>query len=111
MLTGIEARGVSGAKAAAARLCARGIERVVVTLGARGLVYLERGPHRARHLAGKRVKATDTTGAGDTFVGYLAAELARGIALAPALELANKAAARSVTRRGAVPSIPKRNSL
>ena len=48
----------------------------------------------------------DTIGAGDTFTGALAAALARGEALASAMQWANAAAALSVTRHGAIKGIP-----
>jgi ribokinase len=111
MLTGSGVKTLADARRSAKALRARGIANVVITLGAKGLVYLEEGTKQPVHIAAKRVKAVDTTGAGDTFVGYLAGALAQKSTLRPALELANRAAARSVTKRGAIPSIPKRRSL
>ena len=55
---------------------------------------------------GHFVKAVDTTGAGDCFVGALAARLAQGVAVREALEYANKAASICVQRMGAAPSMP-----
>ena len=55
---------------------------------------------------GRVVKAVDTTGAGDCFVGALAAQLAGGAALRAALTFANAAASISVQRMGAGPSMP-----
>jgi ribokinase len=52
------------------------------------------------------VKAVDTTGAGDCFVGALAAQLANGKAIRDALEYANAAASICVQRMGAAPSMP-----
>ena len=60
---------------------------------------------------GLAVDAVDTTGAGDCFVGYLAAGLAQAAALEDALVKANAAAARSVQRRGAAPSMPSAEDL
>ena len=57
-------------------------------------------------IAGRAVKAVDTTGAGDCFVGALAAQLANGKAIRDALEYANVAASISVQRMGAAPSMP-----
>ena len=71
---------------------------MIVTLGPRGVRV---GDH---HTPGVEVRAVDTTGAGDCFVGTLAARLARGDDLAAATTAANDAAARSVTRRGAMDS-------
>ena len=55
---------------------------------------------------GRVVKAVDTTGAGDCFVGALAAQLADGATLRAALAFANAAASISVQRMGAGPSMP-----
>ncbi|MEJ1159960.1 ribokinase [Prosthecomicrobium sp. N25] len=92
---------------AAARLRATGCGTVVVTLGAAGAVAFGGGAERVE-ARGHRVAAVDTTGAGDCFVGALAAELARGEDLAAALRFANAAAAVSVGLPGAVPSMPTR---
>lgn len=77
---------------------------VVVTAGAAGAVARAGG--QAITVPAVRVQAVDTTGAGDGFVGYLVAGLARGIDLREALHLAASAAALSVTRPGAAASIP-----
>lgn len=89
-------------EAAAASL--RGPEAVIVTLGAKGCLATTRiGTIR---LTGETVAALDTTGAGDCFVGVLAAGLAAGFSLETALVRANRAAAISVTRHGAASSMP-----
>ena len=106
MLSAVAVHTLADARRAVAALQAQGVAVVVLTLGARGVVYSDASGRRAKAIAGLKVKAIDTTGAGDTFVGYLATGLAQGLALEAALALANKAAAKSVTKRGAVPSIP-----
>jgi ribokinase len=73
---------------------------VVVTLGASGAVVASPGL-RAWHAAAPRVEAVDTLGAGDTFVGVLAAEVAAGGDLAAAIALACAAGAAAVTVPGA----------
>ncbi len=88
---------------------ARGYPKVVVTLGPRGISYRSGGS--AGHLPGVEVDVLDATGSGDTFVGYLAAALARDLPLPEALAEANAAAALSVTREGAQPSIPSRRQV
>ncbi|WP_426572623.1 ribokinase [Aquihabitans sp. McL0605] len=93
----------AGALAHAQRI-RTGDQIVVVTLGADGVVAS--GPSGDHVLAGIRVQPVDTTGAGDCFLGVLAAGLARGDDLLPALERANHAAAISVTRAGTVPAMP-----
>ena len=92
-----------------AALAARGPATVVTTLGERGC----RVWHRGRSLAvpGHAVEVVDTTGAGDTFAGALAAALAAGKALMPALTEANAAAALSCRRAGAREGMPTRAEL
>jgi ribokinase len=85
----------------------RGPRSVVVTLGAEGaLVATAHAPHDVIHVPAERVAAIDTTGAGDAFVGAIAAALAKGQALQDAVRWASRVAALSVTRRGAQASYP-----
>lgn len=93
--------GASGALAAAVGL---GPTRVVVTLGGRGCLALDRDRHL--NLPAHAVEVVDTVGAGDTFVGALAAELAQGRAFDVALARANAAAALACTRGGARGGMP-----
>ena len=79
---------------------------VVVTLGARGCCAWQGGAFFLQ--PGLTVQAIDTTAAGDTFCGVLAAALSRGEALAAGLSLANAASALACTRLGAQSSIPTR---
>jgi ribokinase len=81
----------------------------VVTLGEHGVVAADE--QEQFDIRGARVDGVDTTGAGDCFVGYLAAELAAGAALGTALVVGNAAAARSTTRVGAAPATPRRAEL
>jgi ribokinase len=77
---------------------------VCVTLGKRGVLALIGG--EPSMIAGRAVKAVDTTGAGDCFVGALAAQLAGGTPIRDALSYANAAASICVQRMGASPSMP-----
>lgn len=88
----------------ARQLQARADQTICVTLGKRGVLALAGREEIA--VAGRVVKAVDTTGAGDCFVGALAAQLAEGAALREALTFANAAASISVQRMGAGPSMP-----
>jgi ribokinase len=97
------------AHTAARQLRQQGYRTAVITLGKRGLVYTD--GEDTTHLPGHEIQASDTTAAGDTFVGYLACALAQGQALQPALTFANAAAALAVTRAGAQPSIPHRRDV
>jgi ribokinase len=75
-LAGQPVETVDQAKDCATRLHGEGIECVIITLGAQGCVTADDAP--ARHYPGHRVAAIDTTGAGDAFIGCLAASLASG---------------------------------
>lgn len=83
--------------------------RVVITLGDEGAVVFT--DVNAIHLPAKRVDAVDSTGAGDSFVGALVHSLAEEDDLVKAAIFANKAAAISVTRMGAMPSLPRADEL
>jgi len=109
LLTGIKVGDEAGAAAAAAQLRARGVGTVVITLGVRG-AYVA-GTDVRQLVPGFKVKAVDTTAAGDVFNGALAVALAEGRAILEAVRFANAAAALSVTRRGAQPSAPTRASI
>ncbi|MBR5900951.1 ribokinase, partial [bacterium] len=78
--------------------------KTILTLGENG-AYYDDGKEAIRQEAYK-VKAIDSVGAGDTFAGYFFASIINGLAPKDALMLASKAAAISVTRPGAAPSIP-----
>ena len=77
---------------------------VIVTLGSRGVVCKTGGT--TIHVSAYPARAIDTTGAGDTFIGYYIARRTAGDNIERALRVANKAAALAVTRPGAMPSIP-----
>lgn len=77
---------------------------VCVTLGKRGVLALIDGEPRI--VAGRTVTAVDTTGAGDCFIGAVAAQLAGGNSIGDALSYANAAASICVQRMGAAPSMP-----
>jgi len=88
-----------------ARLRAAGVPSVVLTRGAQGALVAGADDDCVA-VPSPRVEAVDTTGAGDAFVGALAAELARGSALADAARLAVRVGAFAVRGSGAQPSYP-----
>ncbi|MEU6868829.1 ribokinase [Streptomyces sp. NPDC046876] len=98
--------GLTDPRQAAAALLEQ-VPEVVVTLGAAGVLYAARGrdPYT---VAAPRVRAVDSTAAGDTFVGALAVALGEGRPVREALEWAAAAAALSVQRPGAQDSMPGR---
>lgn len=86
------------------KLLALGVKTVVLTLGKRGCILKNDQIHL--RVPAFTVKTVDTTAAGDTFCGALAAELSKGHSWNETLEFASAAAAICVTRMGAQPSIP-----
>jgi ribokinase len=83
----------------------QGGDRIIcVTLGKRGVLVLIDG--QVSMIAGRAVKAVDTTGAGDCFIGAIASQLADGRPIRNALDYANAAASICVQRMGASPSMP-----
>ena len=103
-LSGVMVDSLDSAKEAATRLIEAGAGKVIVTLGAQGALFADgQGFER---LVAPKVKAVDTTAAGDTFVGGFAAALSAGKSEAEAIRFGQVAAALSVTRAGAQPSIP-----
>lgn len=108
----VEARQLAGEpdpKAAATRLRRAGAGAVVVTLGAAGALVAAAGGTDT--VAAPVVAAVDTTGAGDTACGVLAAMLAEGRTLAEAVPVAIAAAALSVTRAGALAGMPSAEEI
>jgi ribokinase len=85
-------------------LQAQGIECVIITLGEQGCMVAD--DQSARHYPGHRVAAVDTTGAGDAFVGCLAASLATERSRDESIRRALLYSALSVTSRGAQVSFP-----
>lgn len=109
LLTGVSADDIEGAKMAAEKLCALGIKKVVITLGADGALLYEDG--KSEIIPAHKVNAVDTTAAGDVYNGAMCAALAEGMELREALRFATKASAISVSREGAQPSIPSREEV
>jgi ribokinase len=93
----------------ARKLKERGANSVIVKLGDQGCLLLDE--NNAQLLPAPKVKAVDSTAAGDVFNGALAVALSEGKDLAAACRFANLAAALSVTRRGAQASAPSREEL
>ena len=98
-------------------LADKGIALVLVTLGANGAFYRFGG--QTGHIPGIRVKVGDTNGAGDTFFGATLAQLAKfdrldaitAEELEKIIAIANKAAALTTSRHGAIPAMPTREEV
>jgi ribokinase len=108
-LTGVSITDLRSAGMAAQLLAARGVATVILTLGAKGALICQQGI--LTQVAAPQVTAVDSTAAGDVFTGSLAAGLSEGLDLEEAVRLACRAAAISVTRRGAQSSAPFRREL
>ncbi|MHA7305758.1 ribokinase [Arthrobacter sp. TMN-49] len=93
---------------AVARFAARGLHKVLVTLGSAGSVVLDSGnaAQPVVRIAPTRVTAVDTTGAGDAFTGGVAARLAAGDTLVDAARYASVAAALAATKKGTQTAYP-----
>ena len=110
LLSGVQVADAETAGAAARRLVDDGVEQVLITLGDKGVVSsLE--DRATSSVPAIPVPVVDTTGAGDTFVGSLAVELASGRSVREAVQYAQYAAALKVTKLGAQTSIPRRDEV
>jgi ribokinase len=109
MLCGIIVHDIESAKEAALAIYARGVKQVIITMGPLGAVICSEG--KMDVVATPKVKALDTTAAGDVFNGGLAVALSEGKTLVDAVEFGCLAAAVSVTRLGAQSSIPYRKEI
>lgn len=83
--------------------------KVMLTLGSKGCVYMD--DKRKLYQNAFKVKAIDTTAAGDTFTGYFVAEIAKGTDYQEILKIATAASAIAVSRKGAAPSIPDKDEV
>lgn len=109
LLTGIQVVDEQTAQQAANVFHQKGIQTVLITLGAKGAFLSENG--NGEIIAGFKATPVDTTAAGDTFNGALAIALLEGKSMRDAVMFAHKASSISVTRMGAQSSIPTRAEL
>lgn len=108
-LTGIPVCDEASAVKAGRMLISRGVKHVVATLGSQGALFISDGIEKL--FPARKVKAVDTTAAGDTFNAAFAMEIANNKSIDEAIRFANTAAAISVTRNGAQTSIPTRDEV
>ena len=109
LLTGIKVVDERSALLAAKVLNEKGVEIVIITMGAAGAFLLQNG--KCELISAPKVEAVDTTAAGDTFNGALLVALTEGKSIHESISFANKAASISVTRIGAQSSVPYRNEI
>ncbi len=108
-LTGMPVENIPQATQCASVLQAKGSPCVIITLGSLGCLVCDE--HGTQYVAAHKVATIDTTGAGDAFVGCLAASLSAGHERLEAVKRANLYAALSTTRQGAQVSLPTRAEL
>jgi len=109
MISGLPVNSRAEAVAAAHRLRQAGSACVLLTLGADGAIIADLDG--ARHYPAHATQVVDTTAAGDTFIGGMAAGLLEGMNLDDAVALGMAASALCVSRQGAQPSIPFRREI
>lgn len=109
MVTGMKTETDEEIRAAAQALREMGSAVAIITLGARGSFVS--GEETEQFIPAYKVKAVDTTAAGDVYCGSLAVALVEGMSLADSVRFAGAASAISVTRLGAQPSAPKRRDI
>ncbi len=109
MISGIPITDDDSARRAALHIVEMGVDNVVITLGARGALVCNGSS--VEFVDGYKVKAVDTTAAGDIFNGALAVALAENRSLLDAVRFACKTAAIAVTRVGAQSSAPYRTEV
>ena len=109
LISGIPVVDETSAIAAAKRMAELGVKKIIITMGSKGAMLYEDG--EAELIPSIRVKAVDTTAAGDCFNGALTIAISEGRSLKEAVLFANRAAAISVTRPGAQVSMPYRHEV
>ena len=107
LMTGLPVQTASDVSRAFLKLHQLGVKNLLVTMGVQGAVLFDENGQESL-IPAWQVQAVDTTAAGDCFVGALAVGLCEGKSLLAAAEFASAAAALSVTREGAQPSLPRR---
>lgn len=110
ILSGILVETEDEAEKAADRLLQFGTNEVIITLGSKGCIFKDKRGHLIKQPAFS-VKTVDSTAAGDTFIGALAAARTSGQSMKGSLRFASAAAALAVTKAGAQSSIPSRQEV
>ncbi len=88
-----------------------GLKYIITTLGKKGSIIYSREANNIIEIPALKVKAIDTVGAGDCFIGVLASKLSKGETIVNAVKYATIAASIAVTRKGAQESMPYLNEI
>ena len=107
--TGVKVDSLEECRMAAKKFLEMGVRNVIITLGVRGSFFAD--GKQEIFVPALKVKAVETTGAGDAFNGGFATAIAEGMYIEDALKFATCTAAISVTRYGSSPSMPKRDEI
>lgn len=109
ILTDMKVTSTEDAIQAAKILLNRGVENIIVTLGDNGALVVNK--NFEAHVEGYTVPVKDTVAAGDAFNGALAVSIENNIEITEAIKYANATGALTVTKNGAIPSIPTRDEV
>ena len=109
ILTGVPCDDLEGCKGAAQEFFRMGVKNVIITLGSRGFYYNDQAKEEL--VPNYKVKAVDTTGAGDAFNGGLLAGLSQGMDLLAAARYGNVIANLAVTKLGTAPAMPSKEEI
>ncbi|MEA4974662.1 MAG: ribokinase [Paludibacter sp.] len=109
MLSGIKVSDLETAKQAAEIIAAKGVDKVVITLGSKGALIKDGDVYS--FIPADKVEAVDTTAAGDTFCGAFCVGISEGLSIEDAVRMSTKAAGITVTREGAQAAIPYRKEI
>ena len=107
--TGVKVESIEDCRKAAAAFFKMGVKNVIITLGSRGAFFTD--GKREITVPSLKMKAVETTGAGDAFNGGLVTAIAEGHDIETAMKFATCTAAISVTRLGAAQSMPHREEI
>ena len=109
-ITGVKVIDEKAAQKAAVNLHEQGVRTVIITIGDKGAFYSYQSKNEL--IPAFKVKAVDTTAAGDTFIGAMASVLQTNLSnLKDAILFANKASSLTVQKYGAQPSIPYKKDI
>jgi len=111
LLTGVDVKDISSAEQAARVLLGRGVKHVIVTLGSKGAVIVDRETSAGAHVDTFKVNVVDTTAAGDAFIGGFANALLENKSLEEAVRYGCACGALATTKFGAQPSLPTKEEV
>jgi len=110
LLTGLEVNTLEEAEIAAKKLQSKGVDTVILTLGARGAMLIAENTD-AQIFSSYPTNVVDTTAAGDAFVATLTFGVSSGVPIKEAIQLANASGALAVSKIGAQPSLPTKSEV